>query len=124
MAPPTKKQRTGNGLETKKPIVFHCPGQRPDVRLTVFNQVFHVHSTLLKLNSGFFRKFLDSPDKATPVAVIDTVDSRSSSAIRPEASRIGLGETSIFKYDWVTKVDEDDDKSWHLVADNAKVRVT
>ena len=36
---------------------------KPDTRLTVLRQEFHVHSVILKLHSAFFRKFLDSEDK-------------------------------------------------------------
>ncbi len=45
------------------PIVFQSPGLKPDVRLTIYGQEFHVHSVILKLHSNFFRKFLDSPEK-------------------------------------------------------------
>jgi hypothetical protein len=49
--------------ETREPIVFQSPGLKPDVRLTVCGQEFHVHSVILKPHSNFFRKFLDSPEK-------------------------------------------------------------
>lgn len=62
MDPPTKQKEND---DLKPPIVIRLPGQKPDVRLAVFDQEFHVHSVLLKLNSAFFRKFLDSPDKAS-----------------------------------------------------------
>jgi hypothetical protein len=45
------------------PFIFVSPGLKPDTRLKVFKQEFHVHSLILKLHSNFFRKFLDSPDK-------------------------------------------------------------
>jgi hypothetical protein len=60
--PASKKQKTNE--EPPSPVVFQSPGLQPDVRLTVFDKEFHVHSVLLKLHSAFFRKFLDSPDKA------------------------------------------------------------
>lgn len=47
-----------------QPIVFKSPNaQKPDVRLKVFYQVFHVHSAILTLYSASFRTFLDSADK-------------------------------------------------------------
>ncbi|TVY52980.1 hypothetical protein LSUE1_G010062 [Lachnellula suecica] len=72
--------------------VFTTPSGKPDVRLQVFHQAFHLHSTVLKLKSEFFCKFLDSPDKV---------------ARRLEAP------PGAFKYDWSTMVDGDG--SWHLV---------
>ncbi|KAF8848281.1 hypothetical protein BDZ45DRAFT_810907 [Acephala macrosclerotiorum] len=67
---------------------FFAPGLKPDVRLKVFDtSEYHVHSVLLKLYSGFFLKFLDSPEKKVPAS--------------PD-----------FTYEWVTQVD--DDSSWHL----------
>ncbi|TVY89681.1 hypothetical protein LAWI1_G003076 [Lachnellula willkommii] len=77
------------------PIIFTRPGLVPDVSLQVFHQPFHVHSAALKLNSVFFCKFLDSPDKLA---------SSGNSA-------------SLFKYDWVTKIDEDG--TWQLVSSSA-----
>jgi len=72
-----------------------------DVRLRVFDVEFHVHSTILKLHSAFFFKFLDSADK------------------RP-ADTVAPGS---FKYEWITKIDEDG--SWSLVdARSIEVRVT
>lgn len=43
--------------------MFIAPGLKPDVRITVFNQQYQVHSVALKYHSAFFRKFLDSPEK-------------------------------------------------------------
>ncbi|KUJ22224.1 uncharacterized protein LY89DRAFT_574625 [Mollisia scopiformis] len=105
--PPAKKQKTD---DIKSPIVFPCPGQKPDVRLIVFDQEFHINSTLLKLNSAFFRKFLDSTNK-TVVAIDPT--SSSSTLTRPETSQIGFGSVSTFEYEWVTKIDEGGEK-WFL----------
>jgi hypothetical protein len=46
------------------PIKFSLPGGEPqDTHLQVFGQTFVVHSMILKLNSEYFRKFLDSPEK-------------------------------------------------------------
>lgn len=72
------------------PIVF----ADADTSLQVFHQAFHVNSTILKVHSEFFRKFLDSPDKKS---------SESASTART------------FKYEWVTEVD-DDGKGWTLTA--------
>ncbi|KAH6723081.1 hypothetical protein BKA61DRAFT_5312 [Leptodontidium sp. MPI-SDFR-AT-0119] len=44
-------------------IVFISPGSEPDVRFRVFDDEYHLHSTVLKYHSRFFRQFLDSPDK-------------------------------------------------------------
>ncbi|MCC9493065.1 BTB/POZ domain-containing protein, partial [Campylobacter jejuni] len=74
-------------------IVFQHQGRtKPDVRLCVFDAEFHVHSEVLKFHSQFFRAFLDSPDKVGTPASFD-----------------------VFKYTWVTKMD-DDGKGWSLVA--------
>ncbi len=45
---------------TSQPTIFKVPGAQPDTRLVVFKREFHVHSVILRLYSGFFRKFLDS----------------------------------------------------------------
>ncbi|CZR55437.1 uncharacterized protein PAC_05325 [Phialocephala subalpina] len=105
MAPLTKRQKTGDG-NFNSPIAFPCAGQSPDVRLIVFKQEFHVHSTLLKLNTAFFRKFLDSPEKAVN-------DPNGSGEVAL------VGPMSTFTYEWVTKIDEGGDK-WSLVSDNKK----
>jgi len=73
----------------KKPLVFFLRGKQPDVRLRVFDDEYHVHSQTLKDCSAYFYKFLDSPEK----------QGRVSSTFR-------------FKYEWVTRVD--DDGSWSL----------
>ncbi|CAG8962363.1 hypothetical protein HYFRA_00014160 [Hymenoscyphus fraxineus] len=77
------------------PIVFPILGLKPDVHLQVFNQAFHVHSLCLKTHSEFFRKFLDSPEKAG-----------STSSMNSE-----------FAYNWVTQIDEDG--TWSLVSTEA-----
>ncbi|PMD62646.1 uncharacterized protein K444DRAFT_524777, partial [Hyaloscypha bicolor E] len=77
------------------PIIFKSPGLKPDVRLTVFGQVFHVHSIILKLHSNFFRKFLDSADKVAAPA------------------------SASFQYDYVSVFDADGD--WGLEPTAAKV---
>ncbi|PVH87081.1 hypothetical protein DL98DRAFT_581811 [Cadophora sp. DSE1049] len=75
---------------TPKPIVFNARGLEVVTRLIVFDTVFHVSSTILKMHSQYFYKFLDSTDKAA-----------------------GTGHGG-FKYDWVTKI-VDDGKDWQLV---------
>jgi hypothetical protein len=86
--PPSKKQRTGNApIHPMAPIVFKTPIARPDMRVKVFRKEFHIHSTILKLYSEYFRKFLDSPEKP------------STSSSNPS--------TTQFKYDYISIVDED-----------------
>jgi hypothetical protein len=80
-----------------EPITFKLRGLQSDTRLTVFDQEFHVHSTILKANSILFRTFLDSADK--------------------DVSTKANGK---FKYEWITRVDEDGN-DWHLVCDNTQV---
>ncbi|KAF7911434.1 uncharacterized protein EAF01_002941 [Botrytis porri] len=71
-------------------VTFSIPGQTPDTRITIFQlKELHVHSSILKLYSAYFRKFMDSPDK----------DSAPPSAM--------------WKYDWTEKVEEDG--SWYVV---------
>jgi hypothetical protein len=65
------------------PIKFISPGFTADTCITVFGQDYHVHSTILKLHSNYFRKFLDSADKPNAAA------------------------TAIFKYNYTTVVDDD-----------------
>jgi len=87
-APPPAKKQKADALNA--PTTFKQAGLgSPDSCLVVFDQGFHVHSTVLKLHSAFFRKFLDSPDK------------------------VNATTTKNFKYYWVTKVDEDGD--WQLI---------
>lgn len=49
-------------------IVFKSPGLAPDFEILVFDQPFHVHLTILKLHSNYFRRFLDSPEESSNVA--------------------------------------------------------
>ncbi|KAH7319451.1 hypothetical protein BKA65DRAFT_482956 [Rhexocercosporidium sp. MPI-PUGE-AT-0058] len=58
-------------------------------------RAINVHSSLLKLHSALFAKFLDSVDKQAT----------------SEKPMIG----GKFKYQWITKVD-DDTEGWHLIA--------
>ena len=115
--PAAKKQRAS------KPIVFVTPGYQPDVRLVVFDQEFHVHSILLKLHSAYFRKFLDSPDKApkvTNAVSAGATDGFGSTAA--DSSRSSMkGPQGSFKYRWVTKIDGDDNPSWYLTAAKSDV---
>jgi len=66
------------------PVEFLTPGWEPDVCLRLFDQEFYVHSAALKLKTVFFRKCLDSPEKAA------------------------TSGTGRFKYEWITKIDADD----------------
>jgi hypothetical protein len=97
MEPPAKKRKTSKCNDkptTPGPIIFKARGLNVDVRLRAFETEFQVHSVILKIHSAFFFKFLDSADKTTTLA---------------NATPVGG-----FKYEWVTKVDEDG--SWALVA--------
>lgn len=74
------------------PMIYQTPGYEPDVRLKIFDDLeLHVHSIILKLNSAFFRKFLDSPEKQH------------------------VKSTAPFTYEWATEID--DDGTWSLVSD-------
>lgn len=42
---------------------FSAPGWKTDVKLVVFHREFHVHSLVLRLYSGFFRKAFDLDDE-------------------------------------------------------------
>lgn len=76
--------------EKRQVVKFFAAGLKPDVRLKLFRtSEYHVHSVLLKIHSGFFRAFLDSPEKEFPAS-------------------------SKFAYGWVTELD--DEGGWHLVA--------
>ncbi|KAJ8065884.1 hypothetical protein OCU04_004985 [Sclerotinia nivalis] len=85
-----KRDADGNAKEAMKPIILQHPGFENDIRLEVFGQEYHAHSILLKLHSAYFRKFLDSADKVSAV------------------------KTSLFRYDYVSVVDEDGE--WGLEA--------
>jgi hypothetical protein len=96
MAPPAKKLKMSKSNDKPTmpgPIIFKARGLNADVRLRAFETDFHVHSVILKIHSAFF-KFLDSADK------IDALKN---------PTPVGG-----FKYEWVTKIDEDG--SWALVA--------
>lgn len=56
---------TGDKPDPTKPIIFKAPGLgASDVRFKIFGREIHAHSILLKLHTGYFRTFLDSPDKS------------------------------------------------------------
>jgi hypothetical protein len=93
--PPAKKVRIDP--DPKKPIIFATPGKQPDTLLRVFDQDFLVSSEVLRINSGFFRKFLEP------------------SGGQPPAS------SEVYQYEWFTRIDEDDKRSWSLSSDS-KVR--
>ncbi|KAF5872471.1 uncharacterized protein Bfra_005831 [Botrytis fragariae] len=86
-----KKLRAFEEADYENPIIFISPDHKPDVRLMVFKQEFHVRSHILKKGSNYFRKFLDSPDKQNKPA----------------------SESDLFRYDYSTVVDEDG--TWGLV---------
>jgi hypothetical protein len=86
------------------PVVFNARGMTLDVRITVFETVFHVHSQILKLHSYFFLTFFDSADKK--------VDKRAA----------GGQSDATFKYEWITKI-VDEGKDWQLVSKGANVRL-
>lgn len=90
-APPTKRIKTDP--DPKKPIIFTSPGTQPDTRLRVFDQDFLVYSGLLRINSAFFRKFLEP------------------SGGKPPAS------SEAYQYEWFTKIDGDG-KTWSLTSDS------
>jgi hypothetical protein len=52
MVPTSSNKRKFEDDTPATPIVFISPGFPPDVRLTVFNQDFHVHSIFLKIYSA------------------------------------------------------------------------
>jgi hypothetical protein len=79
--------------DPKQPIIFTTPDMRPDVGLQVFNQQFHVYSGVLKIHSGFFRKYLEPSSGLLPTSTSPTLSS-----------------------EWFTKVDADG-KSWSLTSD-------
>jgi hypothetical protein len=87
--------KSSDKADTLAPVVFALHDIKPDVCLQALGQTFHVHSLVLKSQSMFFYKYLDSPDKHTTIY---------------------HGQ---FKYNWVTKVDEDG--SWSLIAKTEKV---
>ncbi|KAH7319430.1 hypothetical protein BKA65DRAFT_599494 [Rhexocercosporidium sp. MPI-PUGE-AT-0058] len=76
-----------------KILPFKSPDFPADTRLRVFHTEYHVNSVLLKMQSKFFRAFLDSAEKAA-----------------------SLPACSEFKYEWVTKIDYDDTNEWSLVS--------
>ncbi|KAL2070504.1 hypothetical protein VTL71DRAFT_13530 [Oculimacula yallundae] len=68
MAPSGSKKRhrvVSSPMEPEEsaPIVYASPGLKPDVRIRILSDVYHVHSIILKLHSNYFRRFLDSPEK-------------------------------------------------------------
>ncbi|CAG8979715.1 hypothetical protein HYALB_00013405 [Hymenoscyphus albidus] len=85
--PPTKKKVKTSHPATIKPMVLGSASgiiDPPDMKIKVFEAEFHVHSAMIKLYSGYFRKFLDPSNKPP----------------RPELPQ------GSFKYEWITVVDE------------------
>ncbi|QSZ36384.1 hypothetical protein DSL72_006260 [Monilinia vaccinii-corymbosi] len=87
---PQKPDAGGNVKPTFQPIIFQRPGFEIDVRLNVFGQEYLVHSIVLRLQSAYFRTFLDSADKVPAV------------------------KSSLFRYDYISVVDNDGE--WGLEA--------
>ncbi|TGO39693.1 hypothetical protein BHYA_0049g00290 [Botrytis hyacinthi] len=72
-------------------VKFSISEQKPDTRITLFQfKELHVHSSILKLYSAYFRRFMDSPDKVPA----------------PSGAK--------WKYDWIGEAEEDG--SWFVVA--------
>jgi hypothetical protein len=97
MTPPPKKAKKtkSNDKPTMPgPIIFKARGINADVRLRAFETDFHVHSVILKIHSAFFFKFLDSAEKTASLT-----------------NPIPAGG---FRYEWITKIDEDG--GWAFVA--------
>lgn len=69
------------------------PSTEPDVHFQVFSQSFHLHSVVLKQHSGFFRAFLESPEKKS-----------------------WIDNSAEFPYKWVSLVE--DDGAWAMVWDD------
>jgi hypothetical protein len=83
------------GIEISKmfsnPVIFILLGYIADTRLKVFEVEFYVHSIILKIGSIYFKKFLDSANKAASPSIIT------------------------FQYEYVAIVD-DDGETWGLEA--------
>lgn len=67
----TSKKSTSSPTESSFAVpqgiqTFWTRGQEPDTRLEVLGTPFEVHSTVLKMHSGFFFTFFDSSDKVPP----------------------------------------------------------
>jgi hypothetical protein len=97
-APPAKKIKIDP--EPKKPIIFTTSDTQPDARLHVFDQEFLVYSSLLKINSAFFRKFLHP------------------SGGKPSAS------SELYQFEWFTRVDESDENCWSLTSDTKVMQLS
>ncbi|TVY73407.1 hypothetical protein LSUE1_G008361 [Lachnellula suecica] len=52
----------------REPTIFESPGTEPDVRIVVFDREFHVHSAILRHDSGFFRENLVSSNASGTTA--------------------------------------------------------
>ncbi|KAH8801159.1 hypothetical protein F5882DRAFT_435512 [Hyaloscypha sp. PMI_1271] len=63
--PPSKEQKTS----TSPPIIFTTPGTKPDVCLYFFSKEFHVSSASLKLNSTYFRKWIEPSEGILPTSI-------------------------------------------------------
>ncbi|KAF8848280.1 hypothetical protein BDZ45DRAFT_290496 [Acephala macrosclerotiorum] len=87
-------ERLTNTSKFSDDLKFKFRDLDPDMRLDVFGNGIQVHSAIPKVHSRYFYTFLESPGKEPP------------------------SETpAMFKYDWVSEIDEDDDNTvdWALV---------
>ncbi|KAF4619071.1 hypothetical protein G7Y89_g14777 [Cudoniella acicularis] len=83
--------RSTEKFSTPDPIILNPFGISPDTVIQVFDQVFHCQSMALKLHSAHFRKFFDSADKKPSIA------------------------SAAFRYQWTTKLDDQDVFNWFLI---------
>ncbi|KAG4436033.1 hypothetical protein IFR05_008465 [Cadophora sp. M221] len=74
------------------PIIFTTPRHKPDIRMFVFDQDFHVYSGLLKVHAAFFETMLE-----------------------PSGGIIPTSTSPLFKSDWYTTLDKD--LGWVLSSD-------
>lgn len=74
---------------------------KPDFCIKVFDQEIPVHSQIIKEHFPYFRLFSDSADK-------------------PDIAGQRLLPSG-YKYEWVTKIDTNDDSGWNLVNNDTKV---
>jgi hypothetical protein len=84
MAEPASKgvKTSHNNNDKRRIVAFTFQDLKPNTCFKVFDSLeLHVHSDILKLRSGFFREYSDSPEIKPPV-------------------------NSAFKYEWVTELTE------------------
>lgn len=54
-------------------VTFNLKGWKPDTKIMVFGEKFHVHSVVLLLHSAFFRGLLDAMDAESGISTANTV---------------------------------------------------